>query len=95
MFFSTQISLTSHTKTIQEVAFQDAQEVSEEVPLQIKVTSPVSQKIKEEQTLTRLKPSTSKPAYSPSSLFYFFCAVLYKRLTDWLAAEDLCPDVNV
>lgn len=32
---SPQVSVTSHTQTIQEVALQDAQEVSKEVPLQV------------------------------------------------------------
>lgn len=72
---SHQISLTSHTQTIQEVALEDAQEISEEVPLQIKVASPVSQKIKEEQTLTRLFLQTSLFSSLPVLPFSAPCCI--------------------
>lgn len=46
--FSSQVTLSSHTQTFPEVALQNAQEVRQEVPLQIQVSPPVSQKVKEE-----------------------------------------------
>lgn len=84
-----QISLPSHAQAVQEVALEIAQEVDQEVALQVALAAPLSQKVQEEQTLTRhsrhnqpvfpLSLCVSHLHPSPTTLFFFLSAMYRTR----------------
>lgn len=68
--------IPSHAQTNEEVTLKNTQEIHQEVPLQVEVSTPVPQKVKEEQTLT---------FFLQTSLF---CTTMCKRRTEDLFVEN-------